>query len=122
MHRSGRMRPLRIVGVYLKRSLRLRYRLVTIVLRLGHGRRRGLREGTLTAPRTGDNTDWQKSSFSDTGNCIEVRRSNDRVEVRHSKDPGQPNLMFTVAEFAAFAHGIKAGEFDHLFGPDGSGA
>jgi hypothetical protein len=63
-------------------------------------------------------TPWIKASRSDTqGNdCVELRRHGGMVEVRDSKDVG-PSLRFTDAEFAAWLHGAKHGEFDHLVPP-----
>lgn len=63
-------------------------------------------------------TPWIKASRSgDSGNdCVELRRHAGMVEVRDSKDVG-PSLRFTDAEFAAWLHGAKRGEFDHLVPP-----
>ncbi|MFI6844513.1 DUF397 domain-containing protein [Kitasatospora sp. NBC_00085] len=58
-------------------------------------------------------TNWQKSSFSGSGNdCVEVRTVNGLVEVRESDD-GDITIRTSPAKFAAFLRGIKAGEFDH---------
>ncbi|MEV4107093.1 DUF397 domain-containing protein [Nonomuraea sp. NPDC049695] len=79
---------------------------------------------------------WRKSSFSNGtgGNCVEVAlvgESHDDVEyrtigaehkaglgplivIRDSKNPDGPMLYFTRSEFAAFRHGIMAGEFEDL--------
>jgi hypothetical protein len=46
------------------------------------------------------------------GNCVEVARDGDQVLVRDSKDPAGPVLAFTAGEWAAFAAGVKACEFD----------
>ncbi|MDY7091139.1 MAG: DUF397 domain-containing protein [Actinomycetota bacterium] len=61
-------------------------------------------------------TAWIKSKRSDDGSsCVEQRRNGDVIEVRDTKDRGTgPVLSFTPAEFAAWLHGAKAGEFDHL--------
>jgi len=62
-------------------------------------------------------TPWQKARKSDAdGNCIEVRRCGDHVEMRHSKDATGPVLTFTPAEFDAFLDGARNTEFDHLLG------
>ena len=56
---------------------------------------------------------WCKSTRSgDNGQCVEVRRVGDTVQVRDSKDQAGPALNFTLAEWAAFTDGTKAGEFD----------
>jgi len=58
---------------------------------------------------------WRKSSRSSNngGNCVEVARNlPDAVAVRDSKDPGGPVLIFTPAEWRAFAAGVRGGGFD----------
>ena len=57
---------------------------------------------------------WRKASASTSnGNCVEVApTSGGGVAVRDSKDPEGPILRFTAAEWAAFADGMAAGEFD----------
>ncbi|MFJ4190427.1 DUF397 domain-containing protein [Kitasatospora sp. NPDC089509] len=58
-------------------------------------------------------TTWQKSSYSAANNeCVEVRRTNEAVELRES-DEGHFILRTTPAALTALLHGIKAGEFDH---------
>ena len=60
---------------------------------------------------------WIKASRSaDSGECVEMRRHGDAVEVRDSKDPDGPVLRFTAGEFAAWLDGAKKAEFDHLTG------
>jgi hypothetical protein len=56
---------------------------------------------------------WRKSTFSNnTGACIEVANLDGGGRaVRDSKNPTGPVLMFTAAEWAAFATGLRAGEF-----------
>ena len=58
---------------------------------------------------------WRKSSLSgnDGGNCVEVAINLPGiVAVRDSKDPYGPELVFTHAEWTAFAAGARDGEFD----------
>lgn len=56
---------------------------------------------------------WRKSARSgDNGACVEVRRVEDTVQVRDSKDRGGPVLSFTLGEWEAMLAGTKAGEFD----------
>ncbi|OLB79200.1 MAG: hypothetical protein AUI14_11025 [Actinobacteria bacterium 13_2_20CM_2_71_6] len=59
-------------------------------------------------------TPWIKAARSggNNGACVEVRRRDDRVEVRDSKDPDGPILSFTRDEWDAFVHGAVKGEFD----------
>lgn len=62
-------------------------------------------------------TPWIKASKSggNGGQCVEVRRHNEMIEVRDSKDDGAgPVLRFTSAEFDAFLDGARRKEFDHL--------
>jgi hypothetical protein len=55
---------------------------------------------------------WRKSSFSGTGNCVEVRRDGGLVQIRDSKDPYGMRLSFTRDEWAAFLAGAEGGEFE----------
>lgn len=58
---------------------------------------------------------WRKASRSSAegGNCVEVADlPGGGRAVRDSKDPGGPVLRFTRAEWAAFADGMRGGEFD----------
>jgi len=58
---------------------------------------------------------WIKASASaEGGNCVELRRHGDAVEVRDSKHPDGAVLRFTPAEFAAWLDGATRHEFDHL--------
>jgi hypothetical protein len=62
-------------------------------------------------------TPWIKATRSggNGGSCVEVRRHDDRIEVRDTKDRGAgPILSFTNAEWAAFLDGAQGGEFNHL--------
>jgi len=61
------------------------------------------------------NGEWIKATASDSGgNCVELRRHGDAVEVRDSKDPEGPVLRFTPSELAAWLDGARKHEFDHL--------
>jgi len=55
---------------------------------------------------------WRRSSFSQSGDCVEWRCSEYFVHVRTSKDPSGPILEFTHAEWRAFIAGAKSGEAD----------
>ena len=58
---------------------------------------------------------WRKSSRSnDNGLCVEFVElpSGEGVALRDSKNPTGPTLSFTNDEWAAFAGGVKDGEFD----------
>ena len=57
---------------------------------------------------------WRKSTRSGSnGQCVEVRRTGDTIELRDSKDRSGPVLSFTLGEWAAFTAGVKDAEFDH---------
>jgi hypothetical protein len=58
--------------------------------------------------------EWRKSTYSNAqSNCVEVASNlPGAVAVRDSKDPHGPVLIFTPDEWAAFAAGVKAGNFD----------
>lgn len=58
--------------------------------------------------------EWKKSSKSggNGGECVEVRRRDEAIQVRDSKDPTGPILRFTGKDWAAFIGGAKDGEFD----------
>lgn len=57
---------------------------------------------------------WRKSSRSGAANnCVEVADNLPRVvAVRDSKDPDGPVLVVARVAWAAFAAGVKAGQFD----------
>jgi uncharacterized protein DUF397 len=58
---------------------------------------------------------WRKAQLSvSNGACVELAPANGMVALRDSKDPDGPVLMYTAAEWRAFLHGAKAGEFDDL--------
>ena len=69
----------------------------------------------MTDPVDRESTTWIKAAASmDSGNCVQMRRNADMVEIRDSKDPNGPILRFTGAEFAAWLDGATRGEFTHL--------
>lgn len=57
---------------------------------------------------------WRKATASATGACVEVAvlTEGNGVAVRDSKDPNGPVLHYTDAEWRAFLHGARNGEFD----------
>jgi hypothetical protein len=59
---------------------------------------------------------WVKSSASfSNGNCVEVTQLPDgHVGIRHSQHPEGPVLRYTPAEWHAFLHGVRNGEFDRF--------
>lgn len=60
---------------------------------------------------------WIKAQASAaSGECVELRRSGDVIQVRDSKHPDGPVLSFTPREWAAWLDGVQKGEFDHLAG------
>ena len=61
---------------------------------------------------------WQKSSYSISGECVEVATVDHFVGVRDSKDREGPVLMFNTGEWNAFLAGTRNGEFDCV--PEGA--
>jgi hypothetical protein len=62
-------------------------------------------------------TPWVKArrSGGNGGNCIQLRRNGQMIELRDSKEAGYgPVLRFRPAELNAFLDGARNGEFDHL--------
>ena len=56
---------------------------------------------------------WKKSKKSaGNGQCVEVRRVGNTVEVRDSKYPNVAILRFTLGEWEAFLDGAKKDEFN----------
>jgi len=64
--------------------------------------------------RAGRSLRWRKSSFSMTGECVEVADCDGDVAVRNSNNPDAGTLVFGRAVMAAWVAGLKAGEFDDL--------
>ena len=58
---------------------------------------------------------WIKASLSDqTGNCVEMRRADESVQIRDSKHPEGAVLKFTKSAFLAWVHGARDGDFTKL--------
>ncbi len=55
---------------------------------------------------------WHRSSYCETGTCLEAARIGDMIQIRDSKDPAGPVLTFTLSEWKAFLQGVRALEFD----------
>jgi hypothetical protein len=56
---------------------------------------------------------WRKATKSgNNGQCVEVAKVGDTINVRDSKDPDGPTLSFTPAEWYAFLEGAAQGEFN----------
>lgn len=63
--------------------------------------------------RTAEREAWRKSSLCNSSdNCVEVRFSDGRIQVRDSKDPERAPLYFTLSEWTQFLCGALLGEFD----------
>lgn len=73
-----------------------------------------IKNGT-PAPELGG-VDWRKSSFSNSkGNCAELAGvGGGQVAIRQNTDLAGPALVFDRGDLAAFAAGVKAGQFDDL--------
>jgi hypothetical protein len=50
---------------------------------------------------------WRKSSYSETGNCVEVARGPYGVVVRDSKAPVGPRLRFGADAWSAFIDAVR---------------
>lgn len=58
---------------------------------------------------------FRKSTYSNSGSCVEVAVIDGAVKVRNSNDadePQRPTVRFTDDEWRAFVAGVKNGEFD----------
>jgi hypothetical protein len=62
---------------------------------------------------------WIKSSKSNTdGSCVEMRRPEDAVQIRDTKQNGLgPILTMDRLAFGAWLNSAKTGELDHLLAP-----
>ena len=58
--------------------------------------------------------DWVRSSFCETGSCVEAAFRGENVVLRNSKDSGGPILQFTNTEWTEFLDGARNEEFDAL--------
>jgi hypothetical protein len=57
---------------------------------------------------------WIKAERSvGTGACVELAVDGELIAMRNSREPGRV-IHYTRGELAAFLHGAKSGEFDHL--------
>ena len=65
----------------------------------------------IDRPPPPDAVAWHKSSFSNSGGCVETGETADHVWLRDSKDRSGPVLGFSRFEWEAFVAGVKAGEF-----------
>ena len=56
--------------------------------------------------------EWFKSSYSgQNGECVETRRTGSGMDLRDSKDPHGPALVFPAEAWRAFVAGVRAGDF-----------
>ena len=58
------------------------------------------------------NIPWRTAAKSSGGNCVQVTRRVGVVIIADSKDPGGPELSYTLQELDAFLDGAMKGEFD----------
>jgi len=59
-----------------------------------------------------ESLNWRISSWSQSGNCVELAVHQSGVLLRNSKHRQGAHLEFTATEWTAFIAGVKAGEFD----------
>ncbi len=59
-------------------------------------------------------SEWARSSFCQSGSCVEVRisRESGTVQLRDSKVAGGPVLTFDSGEWQAFVAGVRNEEFE----------
>jgi hypothetical protein len=58
---------------------------------------------------------WRKAQQSvANGACVEVAPMHGMVALRDSKNPDGAVLVYTPAEWRAFLHGARNGEFDDM--------
>jgi hypothetical protein len=69
--------------------------------------------GDVTQTRT-RRLRWRTSSFSHTGDCVEVAESAGGIVLRNSHRPDAGTLLLTRTQMAAFLTGCKAGDLDDL--------
>ncbi len=55
---------------------------------------------------------WRKSSYSNSGDCLEWRIDSDRVRLRDSTGGSSGELRFSYSQWRAFLAAVKAGEAD----------
>jgi hypothetical protein len=58
--------------------------------------------------------DWQRSSFCQNGECLEITAHNGTVVMRNSAQPGAGYARFTPDEFTILLNAAKAGRFDPI--------
>jgi hypothetical protein len=56
--------------------------------------------------------DWHRSSFCQTGECVEIATCNDTVVIRSSAHPESGYIYLTPEELGHFLRAVKAGKFD----------
>jgi hypothetical protein len=57
---------------------------------------------------------WRKSTFSTSGECVEIAGIADTIALRNSNNPERAMLPFERTEVGRWIAAIKAGEFDDL--------
>jgi len=53
---------------------------------------------------------WRKSSFSDSGNCVEVAAQDESVHIRDSKDTERGILSVSSSAWREFIQTLQRGE------------
>jgi hypothetical protein len=54
---------------------------------------------------------WRKSSFCESGACVEVAVAGEDIVVRNSKDPYGTTLRFPKPVWASFLEAVSTGDF-----------
>lgn len=68
-----------------------------------NGDRKEMEDGYLCSSKT-----FYDSHFA----CVSVKRTDEEVSIRDTKDATKQTLTFTTEEWKAFVEGVKLGEFD----------
>jgi len=55
---------------------------------------------------------WRKSSYSNSGDCLEWLIGTDEIKLRDSTKGSSGELHLSYSEWRAFLAGVKAGEAD----------
>lgn len=57
-------------------------------------------------------SEWQTAQRSGAGgNCAQVRRNGEMIEIRNSKRPDETPVAFTVPEWLALIGSVEDGQF-----------
>jgi hypothetical protein len=64
-----------------------------------------------------DRLEWQRSTFSESGNCVEVAHRGGTTLMRNSNDPSGTVLCIAADDWTSLLMAIRSGEFDQIATP-----